>query len=132
MIASKRHPCLGSDSWLQEPLFSQVRTPFPRIRDPHTIRTIGGSGLNVTPCSMSSAAMRCSRFWMGPRRARYALDKRVVIEQAKGVIAQRLGLDIDQSFSALRTYSRNHNLRLVNAAAGIINRSIEPGSLRAG
>ena len=49
-----------------------------------------------------------------------ALDSRIVIEQAKGMTAERTGLGLDDAFSLLRGYSRNHNLRLVEVARGVI------------
>jgi GAF domain-containing protein len=50
----------------------------------------------------------------------HALNSRVVIEQAKGVLAERTGLDMDQSFAQLRNYARNHNLRLSDVAHALI------------
>ena len=41
-----------------------------------------------------------------------ALTSRVVIEQAKGVICRTRRFDLDEAFSRLRAYARNHNLRL--------------------
>jgi GAF domain-containing protein len=51
----------------------------------------------------------------------HALNSRVVIEQAKGIIAEREGLDMEQAFSRLRTHARNHNLRLMDVAYGVID-----------
>lgn len=51
----------------------------------------------------------------------HALNSRVVIEQAKGMVAERLGLDMERSFSTLRGHARNHNLRLADVADGIIS-----------
>src|SRR5258708_2986626 len=49
-----------------------------------------------------------------------ALTSRVVIEQAKGVLSERAGIDLAEAFTRLRTYARNHNLRLTDVAqAGI-------------
>ncbi|MET3983667.1 GAF and ANTAR domain-containing protein [Streptomyces sp. PvR034] len=50
-----------------------------------------------------------------------ALNSRVLIEQAKGKLAERLGMDMEQAFSALRDYARSHNRRLVELAAAVID-----------
>jgi GAF domain-containing protein len=49
-----------------------------------------------------------------------ALNSRVVIEQAKGKLAERFGLDMDQSFAMLRDYARNSNQRLTDVALSCI------------
>ncbi|AKU17864.1 GAF and ANTAR domain-containing protein [Luteipulveratus mongoliensis] len=46
-----------------------------------------------------------------------ALNNRVTIEQAKGMIAHAGHLPMDQAFTVLRTYSRYHQLRLSEVAA---------------
>jgi transcriptional regulator with GAF, ATPase, and Fis domain len=50
-----------------------------------------------------------------------ALTSRVVIEQAKGKLAERLGLDMDQAFNVLRDYARARNLRLSDLARAFID-----------
>jgi transcriptional regulator with GAF, ATPase, and Fis domain len=50
-----------------------------------------------------------------------ALNSRVVIEQAKGKLAERLGLDMDQAFGLLREYARARNLRLSDLAQAVID-----------
>lgn len=45
-----------------------------------------------------------------------ALNSRVIIEQAKGVLAQRLKVPMDTAFDRLRRYSRHNNLRLAEVA----------------
>ena len=50
-----------------------------------------------------------------------ALNSRVVIEQAKGKLAERLGLDMEQAFNLLRDYARNRNLRLADLAQAFID-----------
>jgi GAF domain-containing protein len=45
-----------------------------------------------------------------------ALNSRVVIEQAKGKLAERLGIDVNQAFALLREQARNSNQRLSDLA----------------
>jgi hypothetical protein len=53
-----------------------------------------------------------------------ALTSRVILEQAKGVVAQRGDLDMDQAFSALRRYARDHNERLADVARALVSRDL--------
>jgi GAF domain-containing protein len=53
-----------------------------------------------------------------------ALNTRVVIEQAKGVVSERAGLDMEQAFSRLRRHARNHNLLLADVANDVANRTM--------
>jgi GAF domain-containing protein len=53
-----------------------------------------------------------------------ALNTRVVIEQAKGVVSERAGLDMEQAFARLRCHARNHNLLLADVANDVANRTL--------
>ncbi len=61
-----------------------------------------------------------------------ALDSRVIIEQAKGKLAERLGVDMDQAFSLLRGFARSRNLRLSDLARAIVDGTETLTSLTAG
>jgi GAF domain-containing protein len=56
----------------------------------------------------------------------HALNSRVMIEQAKGILAERAGLDMDGAFSWLRNHARSHNLLLVDVAQSIIDGTVAP------
>lgn len=58
-----------------------------------------------------------------------ALNSRIIIEQAKGMIAERLGFDMEQSFTALRNHARSHNLRLVNICHDVIDGTLAASAL---
>src|ERR1700728_121898 len=49
-----------------------------------------------------------------------ALNSRVIIEQAKGKLAERLGLDMNQAFDLLRGQARNRNQRLSDLARAFV------------
>ena len=49
-----------------------------------------------------------------------ALASRIVIEQAKGVLAERYGIGVDEAFALLRRSARNHRVRLHGLAADVV------------
>jgi hypothetical protein len=49
-----------------------------------------------------------------------ALDSRIVIEQAKGVLAERAGLDVADAFTLLRRTARSSGRRMSELAAEIV------------
>lgn len=58
-----------------------------------------------------------------------ALNTRIVIEQAKGIVAEREQLDMEHAFAALRGHARNNNLRLADVAAAIVDGSLGSSEL---
>ncbi len=54
----------------------------------------------------------------------FALESRVVLEQAKGQLAQLAGIDMEEAFAVLRRYSRDHNKRLAEVARQLVAREI--------
>lgn len=56
-----------------------------------------------------------------------ALDTRIVLEQAKGVLAQTGGLGMPDAYAALVHYARDHNLKLAHVARALVERSVPPG-----
>ncbi|MGP3773000.1 ANTAR domain-containing protein [Streptomyces sp. SDT5-1] len=54
-----------------------------------------------------------------------ALKSRIVIEQAKGVLAERWGVSVDDAFDALRRYARSRQLRLSEFAVSVVDGSFD-------
>jgi GAF domain-containing protein len=55
-----------------------------------------------------------------------ALSSRVVIEQAKGVLAEFAHVDMEGAFHSMRHYSRSRNLKLGEVAQAIVGRRLPP------
>ncbi len=53
------------------------------------------------------------------------LTSRIVIEQAKGVISERAGVDLTEAFSRLRAFARYSNLRLTDVAQSAVDGSLD-------
>jgi GAF domain-containing protein len=53
-----------------------------------------------------------------------ALDSRVSIEQAKGVVSERRNINVDDAFVLIRRFARNNNRLLSETAAGIVDGSL--------
>jgi GAF domain-containing protein len=60
-----------------------------------------------------------------------ALNSRVVIEQAKGLIAGRLEVELEHAFELLRFRARNTNRRLTELAHDVTTGIVEPETLPA-
>ena len=57
-----------------------------------------------------------------------ALNSRIVIEQAKGAVAQAHQITVDEAFTRIRSYARGNNKRLTDVAHTIVaDRSTVPG-----
>ena len=58
-----------------------------------------------------------------------ALNTRIVIEQAKGVVSERAGLDMEQAFARLRRHARNHSVGLTDVARAVSTKALPVDSL---
>jgi hypothetical protein len=61
-----------------------------------------------------------------------ALDSRILLEQAKGRLAERAEVDVDEAFLRLRAYSRRHNRRLTEVAAAFLAGEVGADDLSTG
>ena len=93
----------------------------PGALDPDTIR-LGQALADVATIGILQARAIHQRDALA-EQLQTALNSRIIIEQAKGVIAERGQLDMAQSFALLRSTARTHNRRLSDLARAIVDRS---------
>lgn len=58
-----------------------------------------------------------------------ALQSRIVIEQAKGVLAERYGVGIDEAFGVLRQGARSNRMKLRDLAQLVVETKTTPPQL---
>ena len=58
-----------------------------------------------------------------------ALNSRIIIEQAKGVLAEKGGLDMDAAFACLRAHARRSNRRLSDLARDVVEGKVASGDV---
>ena len=59
------------------------------------------------------------------------LTSRIVIEQAKGALSGRAGIDIAEAFDGLRRYARDHSERLSLVAQALLDGTLDAAGLAA-
>ena len=62
------------------------------------------------------------------QQLREALDSRVIIEPAKGILSSELHCTIDLAFAVLRDHSRRHGASLRTVADAVVNLGLRPST----
>jgi len=101
-------------------LFQAVDTPLGE----HELRIAQALADTATIGILQQRALQASSLLA--EQLQSALNSRVAIEQAKGVLAAYGGTDMDVAFQALRKYARDHNLRLSDLARDVATRTVDP------
>jgi AmiR/NasT family two-component response regulator len=73
------------------------------------------------PTSQASRSRKTARLSaLREMHLQHALDSRVVIEQAKGMLAAHASLPMEEAFARLRSYARRNNLGLTQVAHDLV------------
>jgi GAF domain-containing protein len=89
---------------------------------PREATEVARSFANVATISILQVrALRHSE--MVTEQLQTALNSRLVIEQAKGILAERRHISLTQAFTLMRTHARNHNQLLSQVARAVINQA---------
>lgn len=94
----------------------------------HTTESVAQAMADIATISLvrESSARRQAQL---AGQLQHALHSRVVIEQAKGVIGERLGMPIEEAFTALRSYARANNRLLAEVAAEVVDGTLDAAAL---
>lgn len=57
---------------------------------------------------------------------REALESRIIIEQAKGILAAEQHISVEQAFVVLRGHARSHGASLRSVAQGVVQPGLRP------
>lgn len=63
------------------------------------------------------------------RQLEHALASRIVIEQAKGMLAERFGSDPDAAFEVLRRAARNRRMKIHDLARAVVESRETPAEI---
>lgn len=97
------------------------------ILDPASTRIAQAMADVATIGMLHERAVREQQALVGQLQA--ALDSRVLIEQAKGVLAERLRIDMNAAFVLIRRFAREQNQLLSAVARGITEGTIDTADL---
>jgi AmiR/NasT family two-component response regulator len=98
-------------------LFSDARISSEDIGVAEALATV------ATSCLAVSGELKAAR--QLAQQLQDALNSRIVIEQAKGVIAEKREVNMDTAFSLLRETARSAQVRLVDLASSVANRRLD-------
>lgn len=59
-----------------------------------------------------------------------ALNSRIMLEQAKGILSERAGINVDEAFTLMRSYARRNQRPLVGVAGAVIDGTIGAAGLQ--
>jgi GAF domain-containing protein len=105
-------------------------SPEPRALDFDTIRVVQALADVATIAIMQERAL--ARAETLTEQLQFALNSRIVIEQAKGAISRALGVSVDDAFEVLRDHARRHRLKMTDLAHDVVTNSETMASLAAG
>ncbi|MET8979097.1 GAF and ANTAR domain-containing protein [Streptomyces sp. NPDC004539] len=109
------------------------------VFDPDRQGTGGGSASVVTALSFADAAAlglhnhrAHDRFRTLAGQLQHALTSRVRIEQAKGMLAERRHVGVDEAFEVLRGYARRNRLPIDTVALSVVEQTLDDTELGRG
>lgn len=102
--------------------------PEPEPLDADTIRVVQALADVATIAIIQERAL--ARADTLTEQLQFALNSRIVIEQAKGAISRALGVSVDDAFNILRDHARRNQLRLTDLAHDVVTNTDTMAALK--
>jgi hypothetical protein len=88
-----------------------------RQATPNELRVLGGGRERIRELEETNAQLE------------FALQSRIIIEQAKGILAERLAIKVDEAFDILRYAARSHRAKLHDVARRVVEERETPAPI---
>jgi len=88
----------------------------------------GYDSVYAMPLRLRQAAA-ATKAQLRDEQLQYALDSRIIIEQAKGMVAEHAHIDMATAFERIRTRARSTNTKLTGLAAHIVEGQLDLDTL---
>jgi GAF domain-containing protein len=92
--------------------------PEPVALEPDTVRVVQALADVATIAIIQERAL--TRADTLTEQLQFALNSRIVIEQAKGAVSRALGVSVDDAFNILRDHARKNRVRLTDLAHDVV------------
>jgi hypothetical protein len=76
------------------------------------IESLGGGSVEEASAAIGRLLSVTEAAYERRAQLEHALQSRVAIEQAKGIVAERYGLELDEAFQAIRRAARSNRIKL--------------------
>jgi hypothetical protein len=114
LVAAHALPCQRRDEVFGTVAMYETRTPNSGFDDLPLYRAVANAvSLGITTHREPELAVRTEQL-------QHALHSRIVIEQAKGMLAERANISVDHAFQLLRRHARNNNVKLHDVARQLL------------
>jgi ANTAR domain len=81
-------------------------------RETHELETLSAGSVEEATAALGRLLAVTQASYERRAQLEHALQSRVAIEQAKGIVAERFGLELDDAFELIRRASRTHRMKL--------------------
>jgi transcriptional regulator with GAF, ATPase, and Fis domain len=125
-----RHVCVALPLQARDQVVGAYGLRFDGDAPPVAQRVAAGRHLSSVAAAAAIQVALREQLAGEVAQLRQALESRVRVEQAKGMVSHALDVDVDEAFQLLRHHARDRGRRISSVAAGVLDGSLPPERLR--